>query len=399
MATNILALSYLFPNRAQPAYGIFVFNRLRAVRAFCNVKVIAPVQWYPLIRLIRRNVWGGAVPARECIGDMDVFHPRFAVIPKFLKWIDAITYFLSVRAVIRRLAQDEAFDFSIIDVHWTYPDVVAAYLIASRRKKKFIVTVRGHEALYLEENTIRRRLVARYLRKADAVIALSAELRDKVIALGVSPERAHVVLNGVDQTQFKPLNRDACRAQLGLPLDKKIVISVGRLAAGKGHQDLIRAMAELRSLRAELYIIGGVNPEDDFERALRDLITDLKLDNVHLVDKVEHAMLPLWYGAADVFSLATKREGCPNVVLESLACGTPVVVNDVGAVAELVTSGRNGYLVPAPDELATLLARAFEKNWDRSAVAASMDDRGWAHCAAQLQRIYQTVLQAPARHD
>jgi teichuronic acid biosynthesis glycosyltransferase TuaC len=391
---NVLALSYLFPNRAQPAYGIFVLHRLRAVRELCNVKVIAPIQWYPLIRLLRGALWGAGIPQREEIGGLDVYHPRFAVVPRYFKWWDALSFFWSTRSVVRRLRQ-QAFEFDLIDTHWTYPDIVAACLLARESGKKFIVTIRGHEALYLEENTIRRRLVAHYLRKADSVVALSEELRGKVLELGVAPQKVRVVLNGVDVTHFHQLDSQDCRRRLGLPAGRRILISVGRLAAGKGHQDLIAAFAELpANANADLYIIGGVNPEDDFRQALQALITRLGLTNVQLVDQVKHELLPLWYGAADVFCLASKREGCPNVVLESLACGTPVVVTDVGAVGEVVTDAENGFLV-GPGHMASLaqaIRAALEHQWDRGAIAARMSQWGWARCAQQVHDLYEQVL-------
>ena len=392
---NVLALSYLFPNRAQPAYGIFVFNRLKAVQRLCNVKVIAPVQWYPLIGRLRGAFWGDRIPHRDEIDGIDVRHPRFAVIPRYLKWIDAITYWWSVRAIVGKLTKNDGFLFDVVDVHWTYPDIVAGYLLARKGGKKLIVTVRGHEALYEEENTLRRRLVAHFLRKADVVVALSTELRDKVIKLGVAPERARVVLNGVDLDHFHPLDREASRRQLGLPAGKKIIISVGRVTEGKGHQYLVDMMPELlKADDVELYIIGGVNPEDDFSRVLRTMISDLKLGNVHLVDKVSHDTLPLWYGAADLFCLATKREGCPNVVLESLACGTPVVVTNVGAVGELVDQGENGYLVDVGQlsTLAGVVRASLHQNWDHDRIAKSMSNWGWSACAEQVVDVYRCAM-------
>jgi glycosyltransferase involved in cell wall biosynthesis len=391
---NVLALSYLFPNRAQPAYGIFVLNRLRAVREFCNIKVIAPVQWYPLIKLVRRNLWGAAVPHFDELDGLEVYHPRFAVIPRYLKWFDAISYFWATRSIVRKLRRG-AFDFDLIDAHWTYPDIVAAYWVARAAGKKFGVTVRGHEALYQEEHTLRRRMVEHYLRKADFVVALSAELRDRVIGLGVAAERVHVVLNGVDLGNFHFLDKAECRARLGLPVDARIVISVGRLTEGKGHQDLIRAVAELAAERpVRLYIIGGVNPEDDFRSVLESLIAELGLREVYLLDRIAHDQLACWYAAADVFCLASKREGCPNVVLEALACGTPVVATDVGAIAEVVVPGKNGVLVgPGRDgSLADALRTALGHSWDRSSIAAGMTRWGWTRCGEQVFELYRSVL-------
>jgi glycosyltransferase involved in cell wall biosynthesis len=392
---NVLALSYLFPNRSQPGYGIFVMNRLRAVSSLCNVKVIAPVPWYPLLQRLRPSLWKGNVPSNDTIGGLKVFHPRFPVIPRYMKWFDSLSYWWAARRVARQLLADEGYEFDVVDVHWTYPDIVAGHRLARSRRKKFIITVRGHEALYDQEWSIRRWLVAHFLRRADFVVTLSAELRDKVVALGVRPERVGVVLNGVDLDSFRHLDRDASRAALGLPKDQKILLSVGRLTEGKGHHELVRILPELSKRQdVALYIIGGVNPEDDFSHVLLRMIADLGLSNVHIVDRVTHDKLACWYAAADVFCLATQREGCPNVVLEALACGTPVVVTNVGAVDEIIEPGSNGFLVD-PRQLSTLgptVQEALSRTWDRQAIAARMEDWGWSACARQVMDVYRAIV-------
>lgn len=394
---NILALSYLFPNASQPGYGIFVLNRLRAVSRHCNVKVIAPVQWYPFIRRLRRSLWNGPVPALEQYDGMEVFHPRFAVVPRYCKWIDALSFLWSARRVARRLRAHAGFDYDLVDVHWTYPDIVAGWFLAHRRKKKYMVTVRGHEALYDTEYSIRRWLVAFFLRRADFVVALSAELQDKVLLLGVAPERTAVVLNGVDLDRFGYRERDSARAELGLDPGKRILLSVGRLTAGKGHDDLVRMMPLLTGRHdVELHIIGGINPEDNFGGTLRQLIADLELDNVHLIDGVDHEELGLWYAAADLFCLATRGEGCPNVVLEALACGVPVISTRVGAIDALVQPGVNGMLLEPGEtgRFGEVIDAALSRDWPRRQIASRMAEWGWDACAKQVLSVYHKVLEA-----
>jgi teichuronic acid biosynthesis glycosyltransferase TuaC len=396
MRLNILAVSYLFPNRAQPGYGIFVLNRLRAVAAFCNIKVIAPVQWYPFIHRLRRLFLSEAVPAHEQQGSIDVYHPRFAVIPRYFKWFDALSFLWSTRSIARKLRK-ESFEYDLVDVHWTYPDIVAGWFLARIARKKYVVTIRGHEAFYDTEVSIRRWLVAHFLRRADFVIALSEELRQKAIALGVRSERTRVILNGVDLSHFGFMEKHAARQQLGIDANRRLLLSVGRLTAGKGHDVLVRMMAELSHAHdAELVIIGGVNPEDDFGDTLRALIADLQLKNVRLVEKVPHEQLGVWYAAADVFCLASKGEGCPNVVLEALACGAPVVMTRVGAVEQIIQSGINGLLVEpaAVDSFGTVVDQCLRQDWDRKRIADEMHGWSWTSCAEKVLAVYRTVLQS-----
>jgi glycosyltransferase involved in cell wall biosynthesis len=395
MRRNVLALSFLFPNAAHPGYGIFVLNRLKAVQRFCNLRVVAPIQWIPIVgALLGRD--SKSIPAKESIEGVEVFHPRFAVVPRYMKWLDSITYFFAARRIVRALEADESFVFDLVDVHWTYPDIVAAYFLARQRGKKFVVTLRGHEAFYDEEISLRRWLVSYFLRRADFVIALSTELRDKAIRLGVRAERTSVVLNGVNLGRFRYMDRADSRRELGLAPIGTVIISVGRLTEKKGHHEIVKILPALADKGPiDFYIIGGVNREDDFGPTLRKLIGDLKLPNVHILDRVPQDQLPLWYGAADLFCLATKSEGCPNVVLEALACGTPVIATDAGAIGELVMQGEDGAVVSSRDvsALTAVVRGALERAWDRHAIAARMEARSWNACAERVREVYELALQ------
>jgi len=397
---HVLALSFLFPNASHAGYGLFVFHRIKAVARFCAVRVIAPVQWYPLMRWLARGRDTADVPTKESIDGIEVFHPRFFVVPRYLKWFDCVSYLWAASRVAKYLEADESFRFDLIDVHWTYPDVVAGYYLARKRGKKFIVTVRGHEALYDREFSIRRLLVAHFLRRADHVVALSAELRERVVRLGVPEAKSSVVLNGVDVGRFHYMDRNGCRAALKLPMDSKILISVGRLTEGKGHQELVRAMPLLGARGAfALYLIGGVNREDDYTEALRRMISELALNNVTIVDDMPQKQLALWYGAADVFCLASRSEGCPNVVLEALASGTPVVATNTGAVGEFVKPGENGFLVSGETTLVDALKAALERDWDRREIASAMEGRTWRACAESVYSLYQSTLKLRESKD
>lgn len=396
MRPKILALSYLFPNRANPDYGIFVLSRLKALKDVCNIKVIAPLQWYPFIgRVQRARNSRTDVPLREEIEGVDVHHPRFFVIPRYLKWLDALSYFWAVCPVVRMLARKESFEFDLIDVHWTYPDIVAGYLLARKHRKKYIVTVRGREALYPGERSLRRWLLVRFLRRANSIVTLSDELKDLVLKLGVRPERVRTILNGVDVSYFHPEDRKVCRQRLGLDAGKKIIVSAGALIEGKGHHEIVRIMPGLsRSCDVELYIIGGMVAGEDFSPVIRHMIAELRLTNVHLVGRVGHRQLADWYNAADLFCLASKGEGCPNVVMEALACGTPVVVTTVGAVEEFVVSGENGFLVHR-DEAGSLeqtIRAALNQDWNHTKIAARMSSWGWSSCAHQVTEVYRAAL-------
>lgn len=393
MRLKILALSYLFPNPAQPGYGIFVYNRLQAVQEFCDIRVIAPVQWYPFIKRIRPGMAYCPDNAEfQKFAGLQVAYPRFLVIPRYFKWFDSAAYLVAAWRVFLKLRR-AGFRVDLIDIHWTYPDILAAYVLAKLLDKPFLVTIRGREALCLGEKGGRKKLLDSLLRKADGVIALSSELKDLVIKIGVQPERVKVILNGVNPDTFAIIEKKKARERLGLPHGKQIIISIGRFTFGKGHHELIGMMPDLLQTHdLELFIIGGINPESDFSQELRDLIARLELTSVHLVDTVPHSALTDWYAAADLFCLATQGEGCPNVVLEALACGTPVVVTNVGAVPDIVDSGRDGFVVRTMPEMKEKIEEGLTMDWDRESIAAKMRRRTWRTCAEEVVENYRSVL-------
>ncbi|MDE2262984.1 MAG: glycosyltransferase [Gammaproteobacteria bacterium] len=395
---RVLALSCLFPNAEQPGYGIFVLHRLRAVSRRCAVRVVAPIAVYPLFdRALRGLRHGGHVGRSERWGGMQVDHPRFTVIPRFLKGFDALSCAIATVRRVRAIEREEGFRADVIDVHWTYPDVVAGYWLARTRARKLLVTVRGREALYPGEHGLRRLLLAYCLRRADGIVTLSDELRTLVADLGVPRHRLRTILNGVDAQSFAWADPAACRARLGIAPGKRILLSVGALVMRKGHHKLVQAVRSLgRAAALELYIAGGPGPEEDAAGLLHRMIADGALANVHLLGSLEQRELRFWYGAADLFCLATEGEGCPNVVLEALACGAPVVATDVGAIRELIVEGENGFVVGTNDAgpLAAAIARALEWPWDRKRIARTMRRRGWDRCASEVVAAYRAVLGA-----
>lgn len=394
---KILALSYLFPNPAHPEYGIFVHSRLKAVQERCSVKVIAPLQSYPLRNLLRPGLamapGGGGMTS---MGGVETWYPRFTVIPRYLKSLDAFSCYLAVRPLADRMFR-EGYAFDVIDTHWTYPDILSAYLLSRRYRRPFIVTVRGKEALYPGERGGRKLILDWCLRRAAAVVALSSELASLVVELGVDRSRVRVILNGVDAGNFSLLDQGEARQRLGLSGERKILLSVGRLTEAKGHQHIIDALRLLGDRhRLELHLIGGVNPESDYSVKLKRQVAALGLDNVVFHSGVPHDQLIHWYNAADFFCLASHGEGCPNVVLEAMACGTPVVVSDVGSVRDIVAHEGDGVIAKDCDSFHEALGQALSGEWDRRAIAERMKMRTWQDCARQVVELYQEVAADPA---
>ncbi|MBI4878944.1 MAG: glycosyltransferase [Planctomycetes bacterium] len=201
-----------------------------------------------------------------------------------------------------------------------------------------------------------------------------------------------VLRNGVDAERFRPLPMAECRRSLGLPQGGRVLVSVGFLVPRKGHSLLLRALALIPAAERPFTVIAGDGPE---EGALRSLAADLGLaEQVRLLGAVEHDALAAVYSSADLSVLASSREGWPNVLLESMACGTPVVATAVHGSPEVVADESVGLLVEeqSAEALAGALQAALARGFDRERVRRYALGMSWRETSAGLERVFQEVL-------
>jgi glycosyltransferase involved in cell wall biosynthesis len=362
---RILSFTTLFPNPAEPTRGLFVRHRIAAMAAHADLVVVAPVNAGRNPRVLRAPL------RRRDPAGFDVLHPRFAVLPGMLKGWDEGLLHGEVLPQIRGAIAGRSFD--LVDAHYAYPDGAAASRLARVLGVPFVLTVRGSDLEVLPKNPAQRAPIARTLREASAVIAVSRSLERLAIELGTPAERVHVVPNGVDTARFRPLDRAAAREGLGLPTEGRILLAVGRLDPIKGLDLLLEATAALRArpegAGASLHLVGD-GPE---RKPIEAAIPRLGLGSAAtLHGTVAPEALPLWYAASDVVCLTSHSEGCPNVVTEALACGRPVVAAAVGGVPDLVQDGENGFLIAERDPalVADGIARALATPWSAEAISA-----------------------------
>jgi teichuronic acid biosynthesis glycosyltransferase TuaC len=342
---KILTFSTLFPSSVRPSHGIFVETRLRELLKSGQVesRVVAPVPWFPSTN----PRWGeyakfAATPAREQRNGIDVRHPRYLLAPKVGMTSAPLTLALGARAAVRQVI-DEGFDFDVIDAHYYYPDGVAAALLAKWFNKPLTITARGTDLNLIPQYAAPRRMIEWAARRAAGSIGVCSALMDVLRGWGHDPARLHVLRNGVDLQRFRPLPQHEMRAELGVA-GEPLLLSVGHLIERKGHHVAIAALAELRKTRpgAHLVIIG----EGEERAALTALAAQLGVtEQVRLTGSLPNTDLLKWYSAADVLLLCSSREGWANVLLESMACGTPVVATDIWGTPEVVAAPEAGRLV------------------------------------------------------
>ena len=387
---RLLTFSTLYPNAARPNHAVFVENRLRHLLASggATSTVVAPVPYFPS-RDPRFGDWAryAATPPTETRHGIPVLHPRFPLIPKIGMSAAPYLMYRAMIPVLRRLlAAGSRFD--AIDAHYFYPDGVAAVWLGQRFGLPVVVTARGSDVTQLPEYPIPRRLIRGVIAGSTAMIAVSAALKDALIALGAPPDKITVLRNGVDTALFRPPeDRGAMRRDLGLT--RKTLISVGLLVDRKGHRRTVEAMVKLPDFEL---LIAGEGPERD---RLTALIARLGLtDRVRLLGARPHADLPGLYGAADASVLASSREGWANVLLESMACGTPVVASNIPGNSEVVRTRDAGVITSdnTPDGIVAGVRTLFDPLPDRAATRAYAEPFSWDETTAGQLAVFRRVI-------
>lgn len=385
---RLLTFSTLYPNAARSEHGVFVENRLRHLVASGEAvsEVVAPVPFFPSSASIF-GAWGhfARAPAREERHGLLVHHPRYPIIPRVGMHIAPHLLYRAMLSPLRRLLATRQFD--AIDAHYMYPDGVAAVWLGRTLGLPVVVTCRGTDVNMIPRYRLPRRMIQGAISGAAAIITVSAALRDAVLELGAPPDKVRVLRNGVDTTLFTPAaDRDAARAALGL--SRPTLISVGHLIERKGHHLVVEALRDLPDWHG---LIVGEGPE---RPRLESLIAGHGLSSrVRLLGQKPHAELPGLYGAADVLVLASSREGWANVLLESMACGTPVVATNIWGNPEVVRTSEAGVIV---ERDVRAIADGVRLLWanrpDRAATRIYAEKFSWDETTAGQIAVFRAVI-------
>lgn len=393
---RLLLFSTLYPSAARPLHGIFVETRLRELLKTGNieVQVVAPVPWFPSDDP-RFGVWSrfAATPHHENLNGIEVWHPRYAIPPKVGMSIAPVSLALGAFRTVSRLVRN-GFDFDAIDAHYYYPDGVAATILGRWFGKPVVVTARGTDVNLLPRFAIPRRLIRWSVRRAAASIGVSRALTEGLAALGAPRERLFTLRNGVDLQRFRPLPKAECRAALGLPADVPLILTVGHLVELKGNHIVIDAVAKLRAegLAVTLAIVGDGEERQRLEAQVAALGLGAA---VRFAGAVANPELARWYGSADALVLASSREGWPNVLTESLACGTPVIASKIPSTPEIVRDSVAGILFEPrePVALAQAIRSILSRPADPAAVRVYAEQFGWDAVSHAQSQLFESVIE------
>lgn len=338
---RILTVTTLWPNSRQPVHGLFVRQRVMEMAKRADVTVIAPVPWAPawLGRLFPRYAKYGGIVDESRDGHVVVHHPRYLTFPKIMKSLDPVFMAVAVLLRLRRLADAKAFD--VVDGHWLYPDGTAALIVGRLLGVPTTVTVRGDDIRTFSRTFLRRIWIRWTVKNAAWLFAVAGDLKRWVVDVAGETGRIDVSHNGVDGERFLPMDKATCRQRLGLTEGGRVVVMVGRIESPKGQQIVVDAVTLLIEGGGDwrLLLVGPVDDAAYAEGVRRKAADSKSSGRIVLAGAVPHDELPVWFSAADIFAMASDNEGCPNVLLEAMACGLPVVTTCVGGVGELVSEG------------------------------------------------------------
>jgi len=373
-----------FPSSAEPTNGRPTLQTMRVLSETCDVQVFYPNAVYPSLLRPRSRIYTG-LDASYSLPGVKASYYDYPAVPLISRPFNGQ---LAARALLPHV---RAFAPHVVFSYFLYPDGYAALKIGQALKVPVGAMGVGSDVHSIHDrfSAMRTRTL---LRNADFLLAISEDLRTRMIAMGAPPEKTHTLMSGCDLSVFHPMDRLEARRQLQIDPDSEAVVYIGRTDVRKGLRELVAAAVRLHPARPNLqvYLIGSGSDRPIVEAAIQ---AGNAGSYVHALHECSFDEVAVWMTAASLVTLPSYMEGCPNVVLEALACGRPVVATNVGGIPELMPPhlvDRCGRLVPPrdPAALAEALASVLDQSWDANAIAA-LAGRGWRTVAAELLAILE----------
>lgn len=371
---------------------MFNLQAFEALSRRCDLRVMAPVPWYER----RRRPWELLSAPSLKRGAMRIDYPTFWYLPRVAAGLQESALECSLLPQVANLRR--TFSFDAVLAAWAYPDGAAAVRIASRFGASCVTMVLGSDLNALAARPELRGRIVSALSRTDRVITVSGALAQRAQALGIPVDRLRVQHNGVDGDRFRPRESAPLRTKLGFEAHQRLVVYLGNLVPEKGPDLLIRALAHLRPDERPQAALVGDGP---YEPELRRLAAELGVtDWVRFCGRRPFAEIPDWLAASDLLCLPSRREGCPNVVLESLASGRPVAACAVGGVPEILSNSSGRLVAPEdPAALGIAMHEILSQTWDPAELRATVPFLSWDDFAGSLYRELEAVTpvrQSPA---
>ncbi len=385
---KILTFSTLYPNTERTRHGIFVETRLRYLLQNNKVesRVVSPVPWFPVSwSIFGEYAKNKKIPPQDVRHNIQIDYPRFLLLPKV--GMTLAPFFMAVFAYPRLKKIQKDYNFQIIDAHYFYPDGVAAIILGKWLNKPVTITARGTDLNLIPKYLLPRKMIQWAAKNASGLITVCQALKEVLIALGVPEKKVHALRNGVNLDLFTPPeNREILQKKLNL--SGKNILSVGHLIERKGHHLVIEALKKCPEVT--LYIAG----DGEKEQELRKQVMELNLqERVVFLGNLNQSELRNYYGAVDMLVLASSREGWANVLLESMACGTPVIATNVWGTPEVVAKPESGILVDrSAEEIRKGINKLYTNYPDRKKTRLYAEKYSWDATTKGQEDLFKDIL-------
>ena len=390
---NVLVSSSIFPNNMETNKGIYILHTVKALSKYCNIKVIAPVPYFPWWLKIDKYNYFSKIKKIEYIDGIEVLHPRAIVLPNLGRFLYGLFYTLSILYSMR--AVKRVFKTDIIICYWLYPDGLANVLVSKLLKTPIIVGGRGCDINSLNDFFGKKLMVTWVMRSSTRVFSVSSAMKEIMMGLGVSEDKIAVIPNGLNDifTNCVRNNKNVKKNVVDMAKKRKTILYCGRFSYEKGIKYLIKAAKILSDQKTPFRLLLVGDGKD--KEYIINLVDELDLiDCVDFMSEVPHHEIPKLMNSSDILCLPSIREGYPNVILEAMACGLPVVATEVGGVPEIINKTDYGILVPRRNSrlLAEALDSALKRSWNRSRIQAAVKDRTWDDVALKILGEIKEVL-------
>jgi teichuronic acid biosynthesis glycosyltransferase TuaC len=380
---KIAVVTRYFPSSAEPWQGRSLYQTLRVLARDADVRVFYPNAAYPSLLKPRSRTYSN-LDAAFRPPEVNVNYYDYPALPLVSRPLNGWMIAHVLLPHVRAFAPDLIFS------SFLYPYGYAALKIGKALSIPVVAQSIGSD-INKSGDPISAMHTRTVLRQSDFLVTVSGDLRTKAVAMGASPEKSRAVVNGCDLSVFHVRDRLEARQKLRIPPAAEAVVYIGRMDVKKGLRELIEAAAALHPQRPNLhvYLLGEGPDRPLIESAIQG---HNAAGYIHALPACGFDDVAVWMTAADLVTLPSHMEGCPNVVLEALACGRPVVATNVGGIPEIM-SDECGRLVPPrdPGELARALASVLDRTWDAAAVSAHRS-RSWDTVAAELLAIFESLV-------
>jgi teichuronic acid biosynthesis glycosyltransferase TuaC len=381
---RVVALTKVFPNPVQPLGAAFNRQQFAALARRADLRVVVPVQWYPgAARFGKRTDAGklASVPDYDWVDGLFVRYPRIFHLPRIDYPVAAGLYVASLFPLMRRLCRDA----DVVLGSFLYPDGLAAAWMARMLGVPSVLYALGSDVNVAAQIPGVPAQLRWTLPQVNKIVAVSHDLAEKTVALGARPDQLVVIPNGVDRSIFHPQSRAAARRELGQPVEGRWILFVGRLERAKGLEELLSAFVTLAAedWSCKLVIVGDGAMRARCDQAAAQLPGRILVSGGRPLSEVSR-----WMAAADLLVLPSWNEGTPNVILEALASGRPVVASRTGGIPALLDAPQLGELFPPRDipALTAALRRVAQGQHDPDAIS-SRGSVSWQESADQLHDV------------